>query len=146
MSDWSTAVCADVSCMLPLDLSVWQQPVLPLDISILSSLCWIWTCLSYTAVYAVSRRICSTAACATFGSVCPTQQPMLFLDVSSTAACAVVPGRVCSTVACASPGRICSAAACAAPWHVSSTADWTCLCVSSTAVCTVHHLDVSVQQ
>jgi hypothetical protein len=43
--------------MLPVDLSVLQQPVLH------------WTCLF-------------SAACAEFGRACPTQQPMLSLDVS----------------------------------------------------------------
>jgi hypothetical protein len=71
--------------MLPLDVSVLQQPVLPLDVPLLlQSMLYLGTsvCLFY------SKAVCRLCT---------------------------VPGGFCPAAACASPGRICSTAACAVP-------------------------------
>jgi hypothetical protein len=101
-----------------------QQPVLPLGVSVCSSLCCHWTCL-------FSSILCTP------GHVCQ-QQLVLHLDVfvyqsmcctwnvcqHQPTACS--PGRACSAAARAvcSPGRVCSTAACTvcSPCRAFSTA------------------------
>jgi hypothetical protein len=85
--------------VLPLDVSILQQPVL----------------------YLLSRRTCSTAACGAPGRVLSIVARAAFGRVYLTAAYAAS-GRTCSTAACAAPGRVFSIADCAAFGRVYLTA------------------------
>jgi hypothetical protein len=78
--------------MLPLDVSVLWQSVLPWASLSYSSLSCLWTCLFYTTASpaldvsvlhqdVLPRHVCPTAASAAFGIACPTAA-VLPLDVS----------------------------------------------------------------
>jgi hypothetical protein len=67
--------------MLPLDASVLQQPVLPLDVCLFyGSLCCTWTCLIYSSRFYFLDV--SSAACAALERVSLLHQSVLSIDVS----------------------------------------------------------------
>ncbi len=120
-----------------LDLSALQQPALPLDVSILQRLCWLWTFCSIdcaapwkicSAIYSSlccprTRLFCTVAACAA-PERCSTKDCATWTCLYTTEACHVHGGvcmaysslcctRTClSTRDCASSVRICQRSLC----------------------------------
>ncbi len=98
----------------PVDVSVLQQSVLPLDVSVQQTVLPVgWRRAWSTADFAALERVCSAAVCAVPRLVC----------VSVPVVC--TPGVVCPAAACASSGRICSTAGCEMPGGVWLCCTWT---------------------
>ncbi len=68
-ADFAACLCL-YSRLRPLDSSVLQQHVLPLDVCLFfDRLCCLWTCVSSLTDCAASGLVCSTTACAASGRV-----------------------------------------------------------------------------
>ncbi len=133
--------------VLSLENSGLRQPMLPLDMSVYSLLCCLWTCLFYRILccLAASARVCPSVLQEIVlpPNVFVTQKTVLPLDLCLFSGSLCCPWTCLVYSSLAAPGRGCSTAAFAAlAWtclfYSSLCCPWTCLCLFySSAVCTI---------